>query len=227
MAQTPAVRWCEGDMIDYTPAAAVAAGDVVVLGSRLLGVAVNDIAADALGALAVKGVFKVPKKTGAIAVGAPVYWNPTGDPVTGTADTGAAEGSPSESNYPAGPAVLAAGSSDEYVYVSLTPGYLSRDPVNTVAAAGTNQATAAQVYEGINVVTGPDDTKGVILPVAVAGMKVIIKVGDGADLKVYPNTGAAINGLSANGAITVVDDVSFMLYATSATQWYTLPLLPS
>lgn len=99
--------------------------------------------------------------------------------------------------------------------------------VNTVAAAGSAQGDAAALSFGINVVTGPDDTKGVRLPTAVAGKVVIIKVGDGADLKVYPATGAAINGIATNGAITVVDDVSFMLYAVSATQWYTLPLLPS
>jgi hypothetical protein len=102
-----------------------------------------------------------------------------------------------------------------------------RLPVTTVAAAGANQGNAAALSEGINIVTGADDTKGVILPTAVAGMQVIIKVGDGADLKVYPATGAAINAVAANGAITVVDDVCFMLVATSATQWYTLPLLPS
>ena len=108
-----------------------------------------------------------------------------------------------------------------------TFGSMPRFPVATVAAAGADQAGAAALSEGINIVTGPDDAKGVRLPTAVAGAVVIIKVGDGADLKVYPATGAAINAVAANGAVTVVDDVCFMLVATSATQWYTLPLLPS
>jgi predicted RecA/RadA family phage recombinase len=110
---------------------------------------------------------------------------------------------------------------------SVTFGVMPRFPVATVAAAGNAQGNAAALAEGINVVTGPDDTKGVVLPTAVAGMVVIVKVGDGADLKVYPATGGAINALSANAAMTVVDDVCFALVATSTTQWYTLPLLPS
>jgi predicted RecA/RadA family phage recombinase len=53
-----------GDLLDYTPAAAVAAGDVVVIGS-LVGVAPRAIAANAVGALAVEGVFEIPCATGA------------------------------------------------------------------------------------------------------------------------------------------------------------------
>ena len=87
--------------------------------------------------------------------------------------------------------------------------------------------TAAALSLGFNYVTGADDAKGVKLPTAVAGSIVIIKVGPGADLLVYPNTSDKINDGSANAAITVVDDVCFMLIAKDATDWYTLPLLPS
>lgn len=100
-------------------------------------------------------------------------------------------------------------------------------PVATVAAAGTNQGNAAALSLGFNYVTGADDAKGVKLPAAVAGRIVIIKVGPGADLKVYPNTSDKINDGTADAAITVVDDVCFMLIAKDATDWYTLPLLPS
>ncbi len=97
-----------------------------------------------------------------------------------------------------------------------------------VAATGADNTDAAPVYPGITVVTGPDDTKGVILQNGVPGDIYIIKVGTGADLKVYPPAGAAINGLTATtGALTVVDDVCFMLVQKSATQFYSLPLLPS
>ena len=46
-------------------------------------------------------------------------------------------------------------------------------------------------------------------------------------MKVYPASGDAISALSANAAITVLDDVCFMFIAYDATTWYTLPLLPS
>jgi predicted RecA/RadA family phage recombinase len=76
----------EGGAVDYTPSADVAAGDVVVQGD-LVGVAGRPIAANALGALAVGGVFEFPKATGtgkAIAAGKKVYWDATNKQATET-----------------------------------------------------------------------------------------------------------------------------------------------
>ena len=69
----------DGDSIDYTPGSAVDAGDVVVQ-DDLIGIAKLDIAAGQLGALAVVGVFDVPKDTGGgtdIDAGAKLWWNDT------------------------------------------------------------------------------------------------------------------------------------------------------
>jgi len=77
----------DGDAIDYTPGADVAVGDVVVQGD-LVGIARRPIPANTLGALAVAGVFDVPKATGgstAIAAGANVYWDNTNKRATTTA----------------------------------------------------------------------------------------------------------------------------------------------
>ena len=77
----------DGNSIDYTPGANVSAGDVVVQ-NDLVGIAKLDIASGVLGALAVTGVFDVPKATGAgtaIAAGAKVYWNATAQQATTTA----------------------------------------------------------------------------------------------------------------------------------------------
>ena len=77
----------DGNSIDYTPGANVSAGDVVVQ-NDLVGIAKLDIVANTLGALAVTGVFDVPKATGAgsgIAAGAKVYWNATAQQATTTA----------------------------------------------------------------------------------------------------------------------------------------------
>jgi len=66
----------DGNAVDYTPTADVAAGDVVVQGD-LIGVARTAIAANTPGSLAVDGVFDFPKATGtstAIAAGTNVYW---------------------------------------------------------------------------------------------------------------------------------------------------------
>ncbi|GJQ27810.1 MAG: hypothetical protein HBSAPP02_28420 [Phycisphaerae bacterium] len=85
MAQATFVH--DGGAIDYTPGAAVAAGDVVVIG-ELVGVAKTPIAANALGALAVRGVFDFAKATGvgtAISAGANVYWDDANNVATTTA----------------------------------------------------------------------------------------------------------------------------------------------
>jgi predicted RecA/RadA family phage recombinase len=67
----------KGELLNYTPAAAVAAGDVVVIGS-LVAVAPRAIAAGSVGALAVEGVFEMPVATGATgAQGSAISWYET------------------------------------------------------------------------------------------------------------------------------------------------------
>lgn len=103
----------EGGMVDYTPASNVAAGDVVVQG-ELVGVAKQPIAADALGALAVQGVFDFPKATGgatAIAAGALLHWDAANELATTDADGGA--------NKLIGKSVAAAGDGDATVRIRL------------------------------------------------------------------------------------------------------------
>ena len=103
-----------GDQIDYTPGAAVAAGDVVVQGD-LIGVAKQPVAANALGALAVAGVFDFPKATGggsAIAAGATVYWDEGDQEAKTDSETGA--------NKLIGKTVVAAGDNDTTVRVRMS-----------------------------------------------------------------------------------------------------------
>jgi predicted RecA/RadA family phage recombinase len=89
MTQTPAVFRHPGAMIDYTPSAAKTAGDVVVQG-KLVGVCKSDIVANEKGALAVSGVFNMPKDASVIsAAGTPLFWDEDGSPVGGTALSGA------------------------------------------------------------------------------------------------------------------------------------------
>lgn len=104
----------EGKSIDYTPSSAVTAGDVVVQGD-LVGVAKLDIAANALGALAVTGVFDFPKAAGTdkgIAVGTTVYWK--ADPGVAQAD------SESSTNKLIGKVVKTAADADTTVRVRLS-----------------------------------------------------------------------------------------------------------
>lgn len=80
----------QGSRIDYeTSSTPVSAGDVVVVGERAL-VASIDIPANSLGALATDGVFSVVKDDSDISAGDTIYWDAAGDPVGGTAGSGAA-----------------------------------------------------------------------------------------------------------------------------------------
>jgi predicted RecA/RadA family phage recombinase len=103
-----------GRTVAYTPVSAVTAGDVVVQ-SNLVGVAPNDIAANALGTLVIEGIYTFPKTAGtgeAIAAGDLVYWDAGGEVMTETVS----------GNTRAGVAELAAGDSATTVDVVLVPG---------------------------------------------------------------------------------------------------------
>lgn len=79
-----AVRLKKGDVIDYTPNSAVAAGDIVPM-TGMCAVAEVPIAADQLGSLTVRGVFSVAKVSGTVfTAGDKVYWNATNHNLTKT-----------------------------------------------------------------------------------------------------------------------------------------------
>lgn len=97
--------------------------------------------------------------------------------------------------------------------------------VGTLAAAGSNFATANTIatnYPGYVFVTGADGTKGIALPVAVAGMQYTIKNqdSDNAILKVYPQVNSSING-TANSAISMAANTMATFFATNTTDWRT------
>jgi predicted RecA/RadA family phage recombinase len=224
MAQTPALTYSEGCAIDYTPASAVLGGTVVVL-NGIVGITVTDIAANEKGSLAVDGLFKLPKTTAAIVRGLPIHWNPAGTPDSGDAASGAAN-QLGVGTY-AGIAAEASASGDDYAIVNLNR-QANLLAVNTVAAAGSVIGDAAALAQGLNIVTGANGTLGVILPVAVPGMMVLIKGTTAGVLKVWPQTGASINAIVASTAMSLASGaVPAILVASSATQWYTFPLLPS
>lgn len=108
----------QGAMIDHTPSASVAAGDVVAIGSQLVGIAKSDIAADTLGALATEGVFDIVKDGSEISAGDPLYWDDNGSPVGGVALSGAISDSSADGPF-IGWAVDDAGASATTVRVLL------------------------------------------------------------------------------------------------------------
>lgn len=108
------------DINRFTATANVSGGAVIVENTRV-GVVVDDTLSGAEG-LAVfgtdsKGVV-MPKSTGAIAKNAAVYWEVAGDPIGGTADSGAATATVG-TNLRIGRAVEAAASGDATVIAHL------------------------------------------------------------------------------------------------------------
>ena len=93
------------------------------------------------------------------------------------------------------------------------------------AAAGANQGAATAMTADTNAVTGADGAVGVKLPTAVAGRRILVKnTVANQILLVYPATGAAIDALGANNAISLPAGCLALFIATSATQWYALAI---
>lgn len=106
-----------------------------------------------------------------------------------------------------------------------------RIPTWDVAALGSTAADAAPIFEGFNLVSAADATKGVILPTSTAGNEgaiVIVKNVDAANaiLKIWPGGTDNVNALTAQAAFSIAAKTSAMLVKKGAI-WYSTPLLPS
>lgn len=115
--------------------------------------------------------------------------------------------------------------------VPASPILNARPRINAdVAGAGTIQSDAAALLEGFTVGTGANGTVGWRLPPPVApfGQVVIFKGTTAGVAKMWPNVGAQINGVGTDTAMSFASGlIPATLIAKSATQWYTLPLVPS
>lgn len=111
----------DGKVIDYTAGADISSGDVVEL-QHCLGVALADIANGATGAVAIEGVFTLPKVSGAVfAVGEKLVWGTSAgafDDSSATPATGDLTG--------AAIAVKAGANGETTCTVKLTPGNVTR-----------------------------------------------------------------------------------------------------
>lgn len=93
--------------------------------------------------------------------------------------------------------------------------------VGTVAAAGTNAATAAvlPVTAPFISVTAADATKGVILPASPIGTQFIIHNVANAVLKVYPPTGGNFNSGTTDAAVSVAAKTQARYINVDGTLW--------
>ena len=98
--------------IDYTAGSNISAGAVVAVGANAVGIASYPIANGAVGGIVVAGVAEIAKASGAIDLGAALYWDSANSKATTTA----------ASNTYIGIAAKAAASGDAVVAVLLNVG---------------------------------------------------------------------------------------------------------
>ena len=97
----------------------------------------------------------------------------------------------------------------------------------TIAAAGTNQATATPILHRTEVVTGANATKGVLLPGSIPGTRIALENNAAAVLNVYPAGTDTINSLAASTAIAMAANTSADFCCGVAGAWFTVPTVPS
>jgi hypothetical protein len=106
---------------------------------------------------------------------------------------------------------------------SLTTPALSGETYSTSAAvtAGTNAQGQGALTSDLNVVTTTAaNPSGVTLPTATTGRRIVIVNKGTNPISIYPATGAQIDALGANAAITLNVNGVLDFNASSATQWY-------
>lgn len=174
-----------GDEFDYTPVAAVAAGQVVIQ-NGMFAFANVPIAAAAKGALATAGgrIVALVKENGAMSVGNAIYWAAAGNPQGGTAGTGAATTTATGNTY-AGRCVAAAGANDEFVLVQLDTGVVTQGGLeNAITDPGNAGAIPVTRTGRVALVSAGAETRTIAAP-SFAGQELLLYMKtDGGDITV-------------------------------------------
>ena len=201
-------RACD-EQCDYTPATAVAAGDVIV-NNGLIGISTRAIVGLALGALMLEGVFTVQKKQEVFNIWDTVYWDATGNPYNRTAGTGALTETVGGNTY-FGVVLAAAASTDETATVLLIkPKSVTVQSQLTLAIVDPGNAGAIPVVNGGNIpiVTAGAETRTLAAPTAAGQNLSICMKTDGGDCVITCATGINQTG---NNTITLNDAGDFVL----------------
>jgi hypothetical protein len=109
-----------------------------------------------------------------------------------------------------------------YINLAPTGGFVAFGVSTGISANGSTQGTATSLTRPINVVSTVSSGQGVILPTAIAGMRIIVINTSANSLSVYPATSGIINSAAANAAFSLGAGARLEFISTSTTQWYTL-----
>ena len=195
----------EGNLVDYTPGADVASGEVVVQGS-MVGFSPRPISAGVLAALIVAGLVDFVKAAVAITAGAAVYWDADGNPVGGTAGTGALTTTAGGNTF-VGWATVAASETDTTARARLfgSPAVTANHygPLNNAVADPGNAGAIPVTASGyVPIVTAGAETRTLAAPSFVGQELLLYMKTDGGDAVITCATGVNQTG---NNTITMND----------------------
>lgn len=197
-----------GYAADHTPAAAVAAGALVVLGGAFLAHASVDIEATRLGALDIgrPGVYEVVKANGVIAQYAAIYWDADGNPQGGVEGSGCVT-TTANGNLFFGYALVAAGATDTTVTAFRWPASTITNTVHetlsaVIADVATGEAIPVTNSGSIAIVTAAAETRTLAAPSFLGQMLSISLKTDGGDCVI---TCATTVNQTGNNTITLAD----------------------
>jgi predicted RecA/RadA family phage recombinase len=173
MAQSPAYLVTDDGGLQYTSAAAVTGGDVIVQ-AGIVGISPVNADANKPVGLSLEGIYDVPKTTAAWVIGQPVFWDSAGNPDSGDAGSGAAN--QIGTGVYMGIATAAADSGANTGRVLLNAPYPLR-PVAVTATTG--GATTGLIPAGASYVTVTSDNadKQISLPAGYVGQVLRILLG--------------------------------------------------
>ena len=173
MAQSPSYLVTDDGGLQYTSAAAVAGGDVIVQ-AGIVGISPVNADANKPVGLSLEGIYDVPKTTAAWVIGQPVFWDSAGNPDSGDAGSGAAN--QIGTGVYMGIATAAADSGANTGRVLLNAPYPLR-PVAVTATTG--GATTGLIPAGASYVTVTSDNadKQISLPAGYVGQVLRILLG--------------------------------------------------
>ena len=94
----------------------------------------------------------------------------------------------------------------------------TQDVSASITAAGTTQATATLLFNGLNMIGIAASGSGVILFAYNPGASQIVYNGGANAVTVYPPSGAKINGLALNGGHLLSTNTACIYWTISTTQ---------
>lgn len=198
---TEAQHYKDGLALDHTPGSALTAGQLIQV-AGLAAMAITDIAANILGAVQIAGNIAVRAAAVVGNAGDLTYWDEDGDPVGGTAGSGALTTIASDGDFAVGSLAGALAADDGFAIVQLNK-YAPDRPAWPNRMHETLSADLTLDAEDNGKVLHIDtDDKTFTLPVTATAIDVII-VNDGADgavgISIDPNSNDKIFGMDIGG----------------------------